>query len=223
MNKNYTVIIILVIIILALVGFIWWNSQQPKGSEAIIKEVIKDIDIVSDLSKIASKEFINSDHKITLNYPENWQEKDLGSEKNITEALKRENIAFFYLPGTQVSSNDFTTSLVSVKLLRFVLAPDTKINSQGDWYNYIDKLVKEYQNNPVLSSDYQLLSLDKGEKIDNKYVIVENYLEQNSSRGKDYYIYADGELYQFVTKSPKDYFDKFSPYIEKIVTSFKKD
>lgn len=221
MNRNTTIVVILILVIFALTGFIWWNSNQPKGAGEEIQKIVNNVDIPSDLSKITTKEFTNSDHKITISYPANWQEKDLGGDKNVTDPLTRENIAFFYLPGTEVSKNDFASSLVSAKSLRFVLSSDTKINSQDDWYNYIDKLVKDYQNNSILSSDYQLLSLDNGDKIDNKYVVVENYIEQDTSRGKDYYIYNNGELYQFVTKAPKAYYDKFSPYIEKIVNSFK--
>ncbi|MCL5794836.1 MAG: hypothetical protein M1338_00540 [Patescibacteria group bacterium] len=223
MKKNI-IIIILVILILGLAGYIWWEkSQQRTFSTEEVSKIVSKLNLPESPDKEATKNFTNNAHKISLAYPDNWQEKDLGGDKNVTDPLKRENIGFFYLPQSEATKGSFASALVSVKLLRFVTDSNSKINSEVDWYNYINTMVQNYIGDTTLSADYQFVSLDKAENIDDKFTVVENYIEKGVLQGKDYYIYANGEFYQFVSHAPKENFGMILPYIEEIVRSFKKD
>lgn len=233
-NNRMQIVVILVIILAILVGvYFWMNNKFPSSESEKLSEVEKikktieqikppqEISQDTDFQQAKMKDFTNQDHNITGKYPADWQEADLGGDKNVATPLTRENIGFFYLPDSEVSQKDPATSIVSVKLLRFVLEEDVKIKSHDDWYDYIKAKVDEFIANPTLSSSYQLINLSKGEKIDNKWTVVEDYIENDLVIGKDFYIFNQDEFYQFVTKAPKDYFSKFLPLIEETVNSFK--
>lgn len=222
MKKSY-LIVILVIILLTVGGYYGWQKYQDhkNSKQSNLEQTINKISTpeTSPSATISTKEFKNADHKLSLTYPESWQQKDLGGEKNVTTVLQRENIGFFYLPDSETDKNEVSSAIVSVKLLRFPLG-DLSIKSQSEWYSYIKQKVDDFVADTVLSQNYQLLSLENGEVIDGKYVIVENYLENQLIQGKDYYIFAGSEMYQFVTKAPKAYADKFLPEIATIVKSW---
>lgn len=232
----WQIIIPIIILVLLAGGYFYWKQKNEKNiiadnSKTITNnKTISNDDIKNQISamkenvpndsKITTKDFSNPDHNITLKYPDNWQEKDLGGAKNITEPLTRENIAYFYVSISQLG-DDPTSSLVNVKLLRFSLGDDANnIQTSDDWYNYIKKKVDDFIANKTLSANYQFTSLESGQKIDGKWIVEENYTENNLLRGKDYYIFNDRDMYQFVTKAPIEYFDAYFPQIETIVNSF---
>lgn len=236
-KTNIWQIVIPIIILVFLAGgyFYWKDTQKQKNitekinnnaSNEVKKQKIDELsppEIIKPEEKetIKTKTFTNSDHGISLTYPESWQETDLGGDKNVTEQLARENIAYFYRADTQTQENDPTSSLVNVKLLRFYLGKDHQINTSDDWYKYIKEKVDEYIAEPKLSSNYELKNLEVGDKIDGKWTIVEDYIENEVEKGKDYYIFNGDEIYQFVTHTPEKYYDNYFPEIETVVDSFK--
>lgn len=225
-RNNWVIFVVVFLVIAAGAGYYFWQkdktteSENSKTETKKIEEAIKKVSPNPDSTEsIGEKTFENTDHNITITYPDNWKEADLGGDKKVTDPMTRENIAYFYLPDSETATNNPGSAIVSVKLLRFVLEDGTTINNIDDFYNYIKAKIDDFVGNPLLSSGYELKSLEKSTSIDGKSVVVENYVEDNLITGKDYYISAKGELYQFVTKAPSTYYEKFVPQIEKIVNS----
>lgn len=165
-----------------------------------------------------NQEYKNEDHHLSLKYHQAWKTKDLGGEKNVTTPLVRENIIFLYDPIDPDKEDEVGASL---KLLRFVLEPEKKIESADDWYDYVKEKVDDFIADKELTEEigYKLISLEKHNDINGYWVIQEDYKRKDNLRGRDFYIYAE-DLYQFVCKSNQDNFDFYSSYFEEIVNSF---
>lgn len=236
MKNNYKMHFFIIIIILAVAGgfyYRWYNlnksqkdntqttSDSKENSQETAELIQKTIEKIAPTpnSDLSTKEFTNTDHDITIKYPDDWISADLGGDKNVTEPLKRENIGFFYLPNSEVREENPNTAIVSVKLIRFVVEDGITINSADDWYDYIKKKIDDFIASPVLSANYEFKGLNKSEIFSGKFVVIEDYVENNLITGKDYYVYQKGQLYQFVTKAPNAYFSQYVSIIEKIVQS----
>ncbi len=249
-NKNWIHIVIIVVILAAIGGgYYYWSKNKDEnkiGDDEYIKQKIQEElskmqttidqinppeapeneDIQSKEFKekeatVKMKDFYNKDHNVSMQYPADWEETDLGGAKNVATPLLRENIGFFYLPEAEVDENDPRTAIVSVKLLRFVIEESVEISSLDDWYNYMKSKIDEFIANPLLSENYELLEIKKGSDIDGKWTIVEDYIENKLITGKDFYIFNGDEFYQFVTKAPNAYFANYLPLIQKTVNSFR--
>jgi len=210
-------ILIWVIPIIVLVGaggyYAYWKINNKPFTPSAPKEV-------SSPEEIKTKIYTNSDHKITIKYPESWRNADLGGDKNITEPLTRENIVYFYDPENLADKKDVQSAKVGVNVLRFV--PENKdIATADDWFNYIKKKVDDYTDTLGKLNDYTSISVTPSE-INGKWAVVENYYEPTATRSRDFYIYNPdkNEFYQLITWAPRDLYDKFLPYFDLIVNSF---
>jgi len=206
------------IIILAGVGgyYAYWKISSKPFTPSAPKEV-------SSADAIKTNVFTNSDHKITIKYPEGWEKSDLGGDKNVTEPLLRENIVYFYDPANLENKKDVQSTKVGVNVLRFV-SESKDINSADDWFNYIKKKVDDYTETLGKLNDYTGISVTKSE-VNGKWAVIEEYYEPSSTRSRDFYIYNPdkNDFYQIITWAPKDLYDQFLPYFDLIINGFKID
>lgn len=216
MNKN--MFVVLGIIILIIVGYFVYtnNANKEKGTQGTEKSVL---DGNKEPEKTDQPEdewevFENKDHKITLEYPSSWQFADLGGPKNVSEALNRENIGYFYT----TDENKYGV-VAGIKLLRFVIESDVKIQNENDWYDYIKIKVDDFLSNKELSENYTLIDLKISDPIDGKYVVEEIYTEDEYN-GRDIYIYNGADFYQFVSLIQPEYNEIYSDVVGRIIKSF---
>ncbi len=238
-KKQIYILIVVLVIVLAGLGFYYFNQNKNKSvnnidkfseissqeQKDIIEATIDNIDpaeIASSDDLSDMKDFYNKDHNISMQYPASWQQVDLGGEKKVTEPLMRENIGFFYINNSEINKDDPNTATTSIKLLRFVLEDSSVIKSLDDWLDYIKSKVNDFVSHEQLSKNYKLKNVTKSSAIDGKWTVVEDYDEYDLISGKDYYIYAGNEFYQFVTRIPNKFVNNFSPLVEKTVNSFNK-
>lgn len=215
--KKILIWIIPIIILLAAGGyyFYWKNTNKP--FKPTPPEEVKSGE------EIKTTVYTNSDHKLTIKYPENWETADLGGEKNINEPLIRENIVFIYDPANLKDKNNVESAEVSAKVLRFI-SESKDINSADAWFNYVKSKVDDYAANLGQLNNYSLIALDKTE-VNGKWAVEEKYYEPSTSQSRDIYIYnkEKNEFYQIITRAPKDLYDQFLPYFDLIINSFKVD
>lgn len=215
--KKILMWVIPIIILVGLGGYYaYWKISNKPFTPSAPKEV-------SSSSEIKTKVYTNSDHKLTIKYPESWKNADLGGDKDITEPLLRENIVYFYDPENLENKKDAQSAKVAVNILRFV-SENKDINTSDDWFNYIKKKIDDYTNTLGKLNDYANISVTKGE-VNGKWAVVEEYTEPDTTRSRDFYIYNPdkNEFYQLITWAPKDLYDKFLPYFDSIINSFKID
>lgn len=210
-------ILIWIIPIIILVGvggyYAYWKINNRPFTPSAPKAV-------SGADEIKTKIYTNSDHKITMKYPESWKTTDLGGDKNVTEPLLRENIVYLYDPENLENKKDVQSTKVGINVLRFV--PENKdINSPDDWFNYVKEKVDDYTGTLGKLNDYIAISVTKTE-VDGKWAAVEEYFEPSAIRSRDFYIYNPDkkEFYQLITWAPKDLYDQFLPYFDLIINSF---
>lgn len=205
---------IIIIIILALY-FIYWKINNKDFTPVAPKSV-------STFSEIKSANFSSAENKLNLNYPGDWKTKDLGGDKQIKEPNTPENVVFVYDPKNLKYQDDLASAQVSVKILRFVPEDSVKINSGDDWFNYIKAKVDSYIEGLGKVFNYSLISLSKT-LVNDFFAVEEKYTQPETVQARDLYIYnqASNEFYQIITKAPKDLYDKFLPYFDLVVSSFK--
>lgn len=218
-KKNYWGIVIIILTIVVLVGasiyyFYWQKNNQnykPKSPTT-----------VSSQDEIKTAQYNNAQYGITFNYPVDWKQSYLGGDTNVTEPLKRENIILIYDPQNLKYESDPISAQVSAKIMRFVVEQDASINSPEDWFNYIKSKVDDYISTFAQERGYSLTSLSQT-TINGLWSVEEKYFEPSETQSRDVYIYNKDkqEFYQIVTKAPKSLYDKFFPYLDLIVSSFK--
>lgn len=213
MKKKLSWIILLIVLLVAGGYYFYWKNANKQFKPIPPKDV-------KSSGEIKTSTYTNSDHKLTLNYPDGWKTADLGGDKNITAPLMRENIVFIYDPANLKDKKDVTSAQVSTKVLRFVVEKDKKINSEDDWYSYIKQKVDDYAATLGKENNYTLLSLHATAFA--WWAIEERYYEPAEIQGRDLYIYNQkkNEFYQIVNKAPKDLYDKFLPYFDLTINSF---
>lgn len=220
-TTNFLLSILIILIIAS--GLIYYfkvmNDSTDSGNKADKKLTeVKNATVIT-------KDYINDLHKLTIKYPENWYQKDLGGDKNIIEPLTMENIIMFFdaEEGSDPESDNPSAS-ASVKINRFVLELGKSINSQDDWYNYIKEKVDVAKESEIAKQNgYQFISLIKYDDINGKWAVEENYRENDEMMGEDIYIFnnGSGEFYQLVCRSKEIAFADYQKYFDTIIDSFK--
>lgn len=225
MNKIKTTnfLLIILIILIIIIGIIYYFKVVDNSSNPANKADKKLSEVKT--ATITTKDYLNDSHKLTIKYPENWYQKDLGGDKNITKPLTMENIIMFFdaEEGTDPESNSPSAS-ASVKINRFVLEASKSINSQDDWYSYIEEKVNVAKESDIAKENgYQYISLTKHDDINGKWAIEEKYRENDEMMGKDIYLFnnGNGEFYQLVCRSKEVVFGDYQKYFDTIIDSFK--
>lgn len=221
---NKAVLIAIVIVILGIGGYFVYTKYFKKTSDETSQKATLSTTTnsptasasVTDNSSPQSKTFKNNDLGVELSYASDWTYIDLGGIKNVTEPLVRENVAYF-----QIANENADDTLANVKLLRFVLEDDANIQTKDDWYNYIKEKVDAFVENTTLSANYEPVSLEIANDIDNKFTVEEKYIEDDKYTGKDIYIYNGSDFYQFVTKIKSDLISKYQSSLDAIINSLK--
>jgi len=212
MNKNLITPIIAIVIL--VVGWLIYNNYFSNSNVILPK--------TSDTKNVVTQVFSSADHKLSLNYPKIWNATDLGGDKNVKTPSTMESVQLFYDDKNLLDKSDPVSVKVSAELLRFVIEDIAKIESTDDWFNYIKNKVDKFISITELSSNYNLVKLEKIDNIDGKFTISETYT-QGDFDGKDVYIYNSQakEFYQLVTKTPKGYYSKFKSFFDTIILSIK--
>lgn len=221
MSKN--VMIVIIVLIIAVGGYFLYKKYFQKSDKNTTSKTTTSASMSptstssnTDTGKNLSKTFTNNDLGVTLSYSSEWLYIDLGGNKNVTEPLVRENVAYF-----QIANENEDDTMANLKLLRYVIEPDISIDSEDDWYDYINDKVDNFIADETLSADYEPVSVDLVENIDGKYTVEEKYIEQGIYTGKDIYIYNGSDFYQFVSKIKTTLLDKYESSLDAIINSLK--
>ncbi|EKD56948.1 MAG: hypothetical protein ACD_58C00039G0009 [uncultured bacterium] len=225
MQKNSKLIFLLISITIITLGYYMLLKYNNKTNVVVDDTKLSFVDQTSSLvakDEIKSQKYQNTDHNITINYPKSWFKSDLGGQKNVTKPDVRENIVYFYDAKDQVESDKNQDIYASVKIIRYVLGSETKIDSADSWYNFINNRVENYKISTLAeASEYQLNSVSKLGDIDGNWVTEEQYQEIGGIKAKDIYIYHDGEFYQLICKTKEGKYSDYLPYFYLIINSFK--
>lgn len=217
-QKSNNLLYFLIIIVLILGSVYYFNNKNTDNNPDYVTNKLKEL----KKSDIKLKEFKNDSHQLTINYPEDWYQLDLGGAKNVTTPLMEENIILFFDPkeGEDPQTNPLASA--SVKIKRYVIETDQNIKSKDEWFAYIKAKADTYQKSELATNNqYQLISLALRDDINNKWAVEENYQEQGTMRGKDIYIFNDREFYQLVCLTKQIVYTGYEPYIKAIIDSFK--
>jgi hypothetical protein len=207
-----------VIILLILTTFYYFQIKKSSNSDQkLISNKVNEL----QSNTISEKVFTNTDHKLTINYPEKWLMLDLGGDKNVTDPLKVENIIMFF---DNKEGQDPTQNLVSsasAKIIRFIIEKDSKILSSDDWLGYIQAKIEASKSTQIAQeNEYNLISLEKHTDINGNWAVEENYTETSDLRGRDIYIYNNGEFYQIICKTKIALYEPYTRYFDLIINSF---
>lgn len=220
-NPKIIIIIVITVIIVSIIGvYFLFKVKKTKPDNTIFQTPKTEIEVKDKQqdNKIAlTKEFKNNDHNFSFRYPENWQVMETKGDKNVTEPLKREEIAKLRLPAEKEQATDDLTLVV----LRFVIEPERKIKTSDDWYNYIKEKVDKFIAIKDLSEKvgYKLISLNKTDDINGHFAVREDYYLSGDIRGEDFYLYNGKDFYQFVFEVVGQKYDNYTSVIEEIVKS----
>jgi len=220
---NKTVFIVIVIVILAVGGYFLYKKYFKKSDQNTTSQTTTSASVIpsptssnTDVNNTLSKTFTNNDLGVTLSYSSDWLYIDLGGNKNVTEPLVRENVAYF-----QIANENDADTLANLKLLRFVIEPEVSIESEDEWFDYIKGKVDAFVTDTTLSADYKPVSVNVVDNIDGKYTVEEKYIEQGEYTGRDIYIYNGSDFYQFVSKIKTNLLDKYESSLNAIINSVK--
>lgn len=218
-SKSINYFFYFLVILILLIGTIYYfrdkeSNDQPEYVKNKLNE-LKD-------SEIKLKKYKNDLHKLTISYPENWQQLDLGGDKNVTEPLKAENIILFFDSKADVDPSASPLASASTKIKRYVIEQDRQINSQDSWFDYIKEKVDIAKDSDIAQvSGYQLTSLNQHDDINGLWAVEENYTESDDIKGRDIYLFDDDQLYQIICTAKQVVFDSYQPYFEAVINSFK--
>jgi len=220
-NKLSTIVIVVIaIIIIGLGGYLLFKKYKSDNSNSQNTQNQSTENTSAEKSPDATKnekEFKNDLHKLSFNYPADWNVIDVKDVQTITQPLTREDVASLY------KNDENSKEIISLKLLRFVIEPNVKIANSDDWYNYIKGKVNNYITLKEITdaTGYQLIAVEKTSDINGHYISREDYNLKNNIKGQDYYINNGQEMYQFVFECIGDQFNNYAETIKNIVNSFK--